>query len=155
MKDSFTREELENLYDTFVVVRRRRFGLTVYKRQPAEIKFLPVFKCRIAIGAVGFETPEGPAFVSAKARNPDWRIPQSQWAIDAGLTPGKVITGGAPENPIREAFLKLTADGVGIHGTNNLLSLKSKASHGCIRVRPEDARWLYKNVPVGTPVFVA
>ena len=45
-------------------------------------------------------------------------------------------------------------DGYGIHGTNEPLSIGRSASHGCVRVRNEDAELLYRLVPVGTPVFI-
>jgi hypothetical protein len=155
IRDSLTREELTALYDTFVVIRRSRFSLAVWRRQlPDSRRFELAYKCRTAVGAIGYQTPGGPHFVIAKAKNPDWLIPNSQWAIDAGLRPGTIIPGGAPENPIREAFLRLTDDGVGIHGTENLLSLRSRASHGCIRVTPQAAQNLYLIVPVGSPVFI-
>jgi len=32
--------------------------------------------------------------------------------------------------------------------------LGQPASHGCIRLSPENARWLYEHVEVGIPVFV-
>jgi len=88
----------------------------------------------------------------AKARNPDWTMPNSSWVPEA--LRGTTIPGGAPENPIKGAFLKLTDDGVGIHGTDNLLSLGSRASHGCVRIRPRAAVKLYETVAAGTPVYI-
>lgn len=28
------------------------------------------------------------------------------------------------------------------------------ASHGCIRLETDNARWIYDNIPAGTPVFI-
>jgi len=36
--------------------------------------------------------------------------------------------------------------GYAIHGTNDLKRLGSPASHGCIRLHPQNARWLYQVV---------
>ncbi len=36
--------------------------------------------------------------------------------------------------------------GYAIHGTNDLKRLGSPASHGCIRLHPQNARWLYQIV---------
>ncbi len=48
-------------------------------------------------------------------------------------------------------FLRLTLDGVGLHQG----PVRSRpSSHGCIRLRPEDARYLFENSVVGTAVFV-
>lgn len=154
IKDSLTTDELARLYQTYVVVRRRAFRLEVYKRARTRRTFEQRWECDVAIGQVGHETRPGPFFVMAKATNPVWTIPDSQWVIDAGLTPGDRVPGGAPENPIKEAFLRFTDDGIGIHGTDNLRSIHSRASHGCVRVSPEHARWLYMHVPVGSPVMV-
>jgi hypothetical protein len=45
-------------------------------------------------------------------------------------------------------------DGYGIHGTDAPSSIGRGASHGCVRVRNEDAETLYRIVPVGTPVYI-
>jgi lipoprotein-anchoring transpeptidase ErfK/SrfK len=136
--------------ECFVVVRRKLFRLTLFERSGA--RYRETHRCPIAVGAVGFETPGGPFWVIAKAANPDWRMPDSSWVPEEKR--GTIVPGGSPENPIKAAFLSLTPDGVGIHGTDNLLSLRSKASHGCVRVRPRDARLLFNEVPVGTPVYI-
>ena len=45
-------------------------------------------------------------------------------------------------------------DGYYFHGTDNERSIGSAASHGCIRMRKDDILWMYRNVPVGTQVFI-
>ena len=50
-----------------------------------------------------------------------------------------------------------TPAGRAIHATEakNYSSLgRQPASHGCVRVSEEDARWLYQHTPLGTPVSV-
>lgn len=48
-------------------------------------------------------------------------------------------------------FMRLTVDGVGLHQG----PVRSwPASHGCIRLRYDDARYLFEQCEVGTPVFV-
>ena len=44
--------------------------------------------------------------------------------------------------------------GAGIHGTRELGSLGSAASHGCIRMAVPDVENLYDQVDVGTPVYI-
>jgi hypothetical protein len=146
--------DLPHFPRTFVVLKRRPFPrLIVYKRLTKySTDYVKVFKCWTAIGAAGFATPSGPAMIKTKARHPDWQMPNSSWVPRADW--GRVIPGNTPDNPIKEAFLKITDDGVGIHGTDNLLSLKTRSSHGCIRVSPENAIWLYENVEVGSPVYL-
>jgi lipoprotein-anchoring transpeptidase ErfK/SrfK len=45
-------------------------------------------------------------------------------------------------------------DGYYFHGTDNERSIGSAASHGCIRMYRDDILWMYRNVPVGTPVYI-
>lgn len=45
-------------------------------------------------------------------------------------------------------------DGYGIHGTDAPTSIGRNASHGCVRVRNEDAELLFRIVPVGTVVYI-
>jgi len=45
-------------------------------------------------------------------------------------------------------------DGYGIHGTDVPTSIGRAASHGCVRLRNEDAELLYRIVPLGTPVYI-
>jgi hypothetical protein len=45
-------------------------------------------------------------------------------------------------------------DGFMFHGTPYKKSIGSAATHGCIRLGDDDIQWLYKHVPVGTPVLI-
>jgi lipoprotein-anchoring transpeptidase ErfK/SrfK len=45
-------------------------------------------------------------------------------------------------------------DGYALHGTDEPLSIGKAVSHGCVRLRNEDIAYLYRVVPVGTPVFI-
>lgn len=45
-------------------------------------------------------------------------------------------------------------DGYYFHGTKDEKSIGTAASHGCIRMRKDDILWMYKNVPVGTDVYI-
>ncbi|MEA2146415.1 MAG: L,D-transpeptidase ErfK/SrfK, partial [Solirubrobacteraceae bacterium] len=45
-------------------------------------------------------------------------------------------------------------NGAGIHGTEELSSLGSAASHGCIRMAIPDVIKLYSQTPLGTPVYI-
>jgi lipoprotein-anchoring transpeptidase ErfK/SrfK len=48
----------------------------------------------------------------------------------------------------------LSAPGVGIHGTPDGASVGYSRSHGCVRMFPRHAEWLFRRVRVGTPVFI-
>ena len=45
-------------------------------------------------------------------------------------------------------------DGAGIHGTSEVSSLGTAASHGCVRMDVPDVEALYDQVPVGTPIYI-
>lgn len=150
MKDTLTPAELKALPHVAIMVRRRKFRLEVYRRQGRE--YGRIFACKIAIGMEQFQTPTGIFFVIAKAKNPDWLMPDSPWVPVRDR--GRLVKGGDPSNPIRGAFLRLTNDGVGIHGTLDRPSLGKRASHGCVRVTPQHARLLYHSIPVGSTVVI-
>lgn len=78
-------------------------------------------------------------------------MPDSDW-VEPDMR-GKVIPGGDPANPLIGSFLKLY-NGVGIHGTRDVDSLGTAASHGCIRVTPKVAIHLHRKVKKGTPVVI-
>jgi lipoprotein-anchoring transpeptidase ErfK/SrfK len=140
-----TSQNLADKYPWYIVVNRPAFQLTVYDRLKPR-KTYPV-----AVGQVGLETPAGLYHVQDKAVNPDWHVPNSAWAGDLA---GKVIKGTDPANPLKARWLGIF-NGAGIHGTDNIASLGSAASHGCIRMAIPDVIEVYNEVPVGAPVFIA
>jgi lipoprotein-anchoring transpeptidase ErfK/SrfK len=134
-----------------LLVRRDNFSLEIWKRTALSSRYTLKKVNSIAIGAQGFATPRGVYYVQARAKDPDWYVPDELWA---GELRGQLIKAGDPRNPIKGAFLRLTEGGVGIHGTDNIASLGSRASHGCIRTHPDVAQDLYRRVRKNTPVIV-
>lgn len=156
-RDRLDPDELEDVTRSLIVVYRGRFQLRVYKRERDSFDFKARRRFPIALGAQGYATPAGVYVIRRKAFNPDWYIPDSDWVDPKwreSYAPEYIIPGGDPANPITGAFMALTEDGVGIHGTANLESLGTRASHGCIRASTDDAVWVYRHVPVGTPVVI-
>ncbi len=142
-KAKVTKDQLAEKYSTIIVVDRKGFKLRLYKNLKLSKKY------GIAVGKVGLDTPAGLYSIANKAVNPAWNVPNSDWAGDLA---GKVIPPG-PDNPLKARWLGIY-DGVGIHGTSDVGSIGSNASHGCIRMIPEQVIDLYDRVPVGTPVFI-
>lgn len=100
----------------------------------------------IAIGMRGWETPTGSFKIANKRKNPTWFPPK--WAVqEEPVPPG-------PDNPLGDRWMGLSAPGYGIHATNAPASVGRYASHGCMRMYPENARDLYAQVGVGTPVRI-
>jgi lipoprotein-anchoring transpeptidase ErfK/SrfK len=138
-------KDLAKKYPTVVTVDRGGFTLRVYKK----LKLAQSYP--IAVGQQGLETPAGLYHVQNKAVDPAWHVPNSPWA---GSLAGQVIPGGAPNNPLKARWLGIF-DGAGIHGTSDVGSLGSAASHGCIRMAVPDVLKVYDEVPVGAPVYIA
>jgi L,D-transpeptidase ErfK/SrfK len=106
----------------------------------------------VAVGRSAWRTPRRPFTVLTKERNPSWNVPESirEEARRAGRTLPAVVPPG-PDNPLGKFWLGLSIPGVGIHGTNAPSSIYRFATHGCIRVGPENIAWLFPRVAVGTP----
>ena len=57
------------------------------------------------------------------------------------------------QDPLKARWMGFNG-GASIHGTDNVGSLGSAASHGRIRMAIPDVVARYRNVDVGTPVYV-
>lgn len=142
-KAKVTKSELAKKYPTIVLVDRSGFKLRLYKK----LKLAKTYP--IAVGQAGLETPAGLYTINDRQVNPAWNVPDSAWAGDLA---GTTVPPG-PGNPLVARWLGIY-DGVGIHGTDDISSLGSAASHGCIRMNPTDVIALYPRVPMGTPVYI-
>ena len=83
----------------------------------------------ISSGRPGYDTPTGRFAVTRKYTR-DWSVPYAVWLPWASYFVGGVAFHESPDVPSRAA------------------------SHGCVRVPHGDAEWLYRRIPVGTPVRV-
>ncbi len=104
---------------------------------------------RVAVGKPGYSTPRGEWEITLRRYMPTWGNPGSAWAADMP----KTIPPG-PNNPLGTRALNLNARGIRIHGTPDVRSIGTAASHGCIRMVRRDVEELYDLVEVGTPVLI-
>ena len=118
-----------------------------YFKSPNEVMSFP-----IASGKEGWETPVAATKVTEKRLHPTWTIPEDIRAENPDL-PESIPPG--PQNPLGNYALALGLDGIMIHGTNAPSSIGKHASHGCIRMYPEDIESLFNAVKKGTPVLLA
>jgi lipoprotein-anchoring transpeptidase ErfK/SrfK len=139
-----TDAQLAERYPTIITVDRSAFTLRLFKHLQL------VHSYPIAVGMAGLETPAGLYHIQDKQVNPSWHVPNSAWA---GSLAGQTIPPG-PQDPIKARWMGIY-NGAGIHGTDELSSLGSAASHGCIRMAIPDVIALYDQTPVGTPVYIA
>jgi L,D-transpeptidase catalytic domain/Putative peptidoglycan binding domain len=135
---------LAKRYPAFIVVNRETFTLRLFEH----LKLSRTFS--IAVGQAGLETPGGLYEINDRQVNPSWHVPNSAWAGDLA---GRIIPPG-PADPIKSRWLGFW-DGAGIHGTDEINSIGSAASHGCIRMRIPDVEELYDEVPVNSPVYIS
>jgi L,D-transpeptidase ErfK/SrfK len=105
----------------------------------------------LGIGRQGWNTPSGIYKITAKVKDPVWKVPDSIKEEQPEL-PDFVVQG--PENPLGAYWLQLSANGYGIHGTNRPFGIGRRVSHGCIRLYPEDIEVLFKTVKAGTEVRI-
>jgi lipoprotein-anchoring transpeptidase ErfK/SrfK len=145
VKPKVLRANLTAAYPYLITIDRSRFRLRFFRH----LKLVKAYK--IAVGMAGLETPAGLYHVQNKQVDPAWSVPNKPWA---GKLAGRVIPGGSAENPLKARWLGIY-NGAGIHGTDNIGSLGSAASHGCIRMAVPDVIELYDKVPVQTPVYIA
>ena len=144
VKPKITSAKLAKKYPVILTVDRGSFRLNLFK----DLKLAKTYP--IALGAAGQDTPSGVYEIANKAVNPAWHVPNSDWA---GSLAGTVVPPG-PSNPIKARWLGIY-DGVGIHGTPDINSLGSAASHGCIRMDPTDVIALYPLDQTNFPVSPA
>lgn len=107
----------------------------------------------IGIGQIGKETPQNwITSVKRKKYGPTWTPTQSMH--QEYLSKGKILLKQYPpgkENPMGLYALYLE-DLYAIHGTNANFGIGLRVTHGCVRLRNTDIKYLFDHVPVGTVV---
>jgi hypothetical protein len=142
-KPKITSKEVAAEYPSYLTLDRETFTLRLWEH----LKLARTYT--VAVGQEGLETPEGLYEIQEKEENPTWHVPDSAWAGDLA---GATIPPG-PENPIKARWMGIF-EGAGIHGTEELESLGTAASHGCVRMSIPDVEELYDLVEVGTPIYI-
>jgi len=89
----------------------------------------------VAIGTLDYPTPEGEYEVHELIWNPPWvPLPDREWTQhQTRKEPGD------PENPMRVLKIPFDPPYYYIHGTSEPWSVGRLASHGCLRMRENDA----------------
>jgi L,D-transpeptidase ErfK/SrfK len=109
----------------------------------------------VALGKLGWSTPLLMTEVIEKIKNPPWVVPESIREYNAykGIYLPQVVPPG-PKNPLGKFALRLGAWSVLIHGTIMPQHIGKRVSSGCIRMYPEDIKYLFHAVVKGTPVRI-
>jgi lipoprotein-anchoring transpeptidase ErfK/SrfK len=138
-----TTKELAAEYPTYITVDQSEYKLRLF----VNLKLVKTYD--VAVGGGGYYTPTGLHTIQDKQVDPTWNVPTSSWAGDLA---GQSIPPG-PSNPLKARWMGIY-NGAGIHGTDDVGSIGSAASHGCVRMRIEDVTDLYDRVEVGTPIYI-
>lgn len=117
----------------------------------------------ITVGQRTWPTPVGAFTILTKETDPVWDVPVSiQREMEQQGKPVITRMEPSPSNPLGRHWIGLSLPGLGIHGTNVPSSIYAFASHGCIRMHPDDVADLFQRVEVGAtgvlvyqPVVVA
>jgi lipoprotein-anchoring transpeptidase ErfK/SrfK len=96
---------------------------------------------RVAVGKASTPSPAGDFKIVGRVSNP------------AYYHNGQVI-GAGKGNPVGTRWMGLSAQGYGIHGTNQPKSIGKAASKGCIRMGKQDIEELFTLVEVGDAVQI-
>jgi lipoprotein-anchoring transpeptidase ErfK/SrfK len=142
-KPEVNKKDLAKAYPRYIYIDRGSYTLRFYHHLKLEKTYT------IAVGQQGLETPAGLYHAQDKQVDPSWHVPNSAWA---GSLAGQVIPPG-PADPLKARWIGIF-DGAGIHGTDELSSLGSAASHGCVRMAVPDVIDLYDRVQVGDPIYI-
>lgn len=133
-----------------IVVNVAEMRLYYYPKESNTVEILP-----IGIGQAGRETPRNwVTAVERKQAGPTWTPTantRKAYASEGKTLPAFVPAG--PDNPMGLYAIyigKLYA----IHGTNADFGIGLRVSQGCIRLRNQDIKYLFDNVPVGTRVQI-
>jgi lipoprotein-anchoring transpeptidase ErfK/SrfK len=97
---------------------------------------------QVAVGQDRYPTPTGTFHIEKIVWNPSWTPPP-----DAKWARGKSAKGpGDPGNPMKVVKIFFHDPDYYIHGTDDVDSLGDAASHGCLRMAPDDVADLAKLV---------
>lgn len=97
--------------------------------------------------------PEGRWQVRGVATNPEYRYnPKLFWDAKAGDTKARIAAG--PNNPVGLAWIDLTIEHYGIHGTPEPGKIGKTQSHGCVRLTNWDVMQVVRSLARGATVLM-
>lgn len=131
-----------------IVINTAEMRLYYYPKGQNTVEIYPV-----GIGQIGHDTPENwVTSVRQKKVGPTWTPTpneRSEFAAEGDILPAVVPAG--PDNPMG-LYAMYIGNQFAIHGTNANFGIGLRVSHGCVRLRADDLKTLFSEVPVGTRV---
>lgn len=131
-----------------IIINSAEMRLYYYPKGRKTVIVLP-----IGIGELGKDTPVNwTTSVQSKKTRPTWTPTakmHTEYSARGKYLP-KIYPAG-PDNPMGLYALYI-GNLYAIHGTNANFGIGLRVSHGCVRLRADDIKFLFNNVPVGTRV---
>ncbi|CAI0775409.1 L,D-transpeptidase family protein [Serratia entomophila] len=131
-----------------IIINSAEMRLYYYPKGTNTVIVLP-----IGIGQLGKDTPlNWTTTVQRKKDGPTWTPTakmRAEYAADGEILPAVFPAG--PDNPMG-LYALYVGRLYAIHGTNANFGIGLRVSHGCVRLRADDIKYLFDNVPVGTRV---
>lgn len=129
-------------FEQVLLLRQSEHTLYFYQDQKITHEWV------VATGQPAYPTPTGLWHVSELRYMPTWINPAPDgWGSDM---PDSIPPGIG--NPLGLRAINWDASGIRFHGTSDIGSLGTSASHGCVRMSNDDVIELYDMVEVGTPI---
>ena len=99
----------------------------------------------LCIGLTTWQTPRGSFEITNKVINPTWYMDND---MSQRLLVKKEIIPPGPLNPLGDRWIGTSLKHIGIHSTNQPMSIGRALSHGCVRLYPEGAKEFFDAVRV-------
>jgi L,D-transpeptidase ErfK/SrfK len=104
----------------------------------------------VAVGRTAWPTPTGAFTVTLTEHEPVWDVPASiREEMRREGRPVVTSVAPGPENPLGDYWIGLSIPRIGIHGTPYPATVYRAATHGCLRLHPEDIAALFPGVRAG------
>lgn len=131
-----------------IIINTAEMRLYYYPAGSNTVEIYPV-----GIGQIGHDTPEHwVTSVKQKKVGPTWTPTpneRAEFAAAGDILPAVVPAG--VDNPMG-LYAMYIGNEFAIHGTNANFGIGLRVSHGCVRLRADDLKTLFSEVPVGTRV---
>jgi L,D-transpeptidase ErfK/SrfK len=99
----------------------------------------------ICIGLITWQTPPGEFEVVNKVTNPTWYMTND---MSAKMHVRKEVVPPGPLNPLGDRWIGISLKHIGIHSTNEPMSIGRALSHGCVRLYPDSAHEFFEAINI-------
>jgi lipoprotein-anchoring transpeptidase ErfK/SrfK len=131
---------------TRMEVDKREQALRAFAADGSLLAYYPA-----TVGSQEKPAPSGTLKVTVVRKNPTYRY-NPDYAFKGVRSKKPFTIKPGPNNPVGLAWIGLSGEGYGVHGTPEPSKISKAESHGCVRLTNWDALQLASAVSKGTPV---